>query len=92
MTYILIVPNSFKRQLKKFLKQRRDLRMEVERVLNYLESDPFDPQLKIHPLEGQLSGCWAVTVTYSYRIVLAVDIAAREVTLLDIGSHDEVYR
>lgn len=34
----------------------------------------------------------AISLTYDYRIVLTVEVTAQEVILLDIGSHDEVYR
>lgn len=31
-------------------------------------------------------------LTYSYRITLTLLITEKEISLLDIGSHDEVYR
>ena len=34
----------------------------------------------------------AVSVTYEYRIILTLEVTEREIILLDIGSHDEVYR
>ena len=37
-------------------------------------------------VEGQ-----AVSLTYSYRITLTLQITEHEILLLDIGSHDEVY-
>jgi hypothetical protein len=33
-----------------------------------------------------------VSVTYAHRITLTLRVSKREVVLLDIGSHDEVYR
>jgi len=33
----------------------------------------------------------AVSLTYSYRITLTLQITEHEILLLDIGSHDEVY-
>jgi mRNA-degrading endonuclease YafQ of YafQ-DinJ toxin-antitoxin module len=33
----------------------------------------------------------AVSLTYSYRITLTLQITENEILLLDIGSHDEVY-
>ena len=92
MSYTLIAPNAFRRQLRTFLKRHRDLADVVHDVLSRLEADPFDPQLHLHPLGGRLSGCWAVRITYSYRVVLALELTEQEITLLDIGSHDDVYR
>ena len=56
-----------------------------------MESDPFDPSLRLHALHGALEGKQAVRLTYSYRIVLRVVVRDREIVLLDIGSHDDVY-
>jgi len=90
--YTLIVPPSFRRQLKKFVKAHPDLRETVAAVLRQLETYPFYPQLHLHPSSGQLADCHAVSVTYSYRITLILQIDAGEIVLLDIGSHDDVYR
>jgi mRNA-degrading endonuclease YafQ of YafQ-DinJ toxin-antitoxin module len=91
VTYTLIVPNSFRRQAKKFLKAHPDLRETVGTVLRALEDDPFQPQLQLHPLSGNLAGCHAVCVTYSYHITVILQITEREIILLDIGSHDDVH-
>ena len=38
------------------------------------------------------TGKHAVSVAYSYRIVITLVIADSEIHLHDVGSHDEVYR
>ncbi|MBM2839461.1 MAG: toxin, RelE family, partial [Deltaproteobacteria bacterium] len=53
--------------------------------------DPFQLHLEIHPLSGKLSGCHAVSLTNSYSITLTLHITEKEIILLDIGTHDEVY-
>ena len=35
---------------------------------------------------------YAVSVTHAYRITLTLRVTKREIILLDIGTHDEVYR
>lgn len=92
MAYTLIIPPSFRRQAKKFLKGHPDLRVAVADVLHGLEEDPFQPSLRLHPLRGELAGCHAVSVTYSYRLTIILQLTEREIILLDIGSHDDVYR
>lgn len=52
----------------------------------------MQPHLRLHALRGEMEGMHAVSVTYQYRIVLTLLIREREVILLDIGTHDEVYR
>lgn len=92
MTYTLIVPNSFRRQAKKFLKVHPDLQETVGSVLHALEEDPFQPHLHLHALSGTLASCHAVSITHSYRITLIIQFSEHEIILLAIGSHDDVYR
>jgi len=46
----------------------------------------------LHPLKGRHKDKHAISLTYAYRIVLIIVLNEREIALLDIGSHDEVYR
>lgn len=57
-----------------------------------METDPRSPRLKLRPLHGRRQRKHAVRLAYEHRIVLVLNISAREVVLLDVGSHDEVYR
>ncbi|MSM39553.1 MAG: type II toxin-antitoxin system mRNA interferase toxin, RelE/StbE family [Geobacter sp.] len=82
----------FLRQARKFFKKHPDLKPRFATVFASLAEDPFQPGLGLHPLSGKLSGCHAVRLTYSYRITLTLLITEKEIVLLDIGSHDEVYR
>ncbi len=82
----------FLRQARKFFKKHPDLKTRFATVFEALKKDPFQPGLGLHPLSGKLSGCHAVRLTYSYRITLTLLITEKEIILLDIGSHDGVYR
>ncbi len=90
--YTLIWTASFTRSTVKFIERHRDLRHKFASVLRDLENDPFQPHLKYHHLSGKLKGLQAVSLTHSYRITLTVMITEKEIILLDVGSHDEVYR
>jgi len=46
-----------------------ELRQKVERALQQLIEDPFNPKLHTHKLKGELSGVWACTVDYNNRIL-----------------------
>ncbi|MDP1927454.1 MAG: hypothetical protein Q8K62_02980 [Thiobacillus sp.] len=59
--------------------------------MTQLRADPFEPSLRLHPLTGKLQGMQAISLTYSYRITLTVQVTENEIFILDIGSHDEVY-
>ncbi len=90
--YTLIWTAGFTRAAKKFALQHRELRAKFAAILRDLETDPFQPHLKYHHLTGKLKGIQAVSLTHSYRITLTIMITEKEIVLLDIGSHDEVYR
>jgi len=89
--YTLIWTPAFVRTAKRFLKKRPDLRGLFSDVLHRLECNPHDPELRLHPLQGRLAGKHAVSLTYSYRIVLTLLLSESEIFLLDVGSHDDVY-
>lgn len=90
--FVIITPQKFLRQARKFFKKHPDLKPRFAEVLADLQRDPFQPHLRLHPLTGKLTGCYAVSLTYSYRITLTLFLTEQEIVLLDIGSHDEVYR
>ncbi len=90
--YAVATGRGYQKQAKKFFRQRPNLRPVYDRLLADLAANPFAPALKIHPLSGRLEGIWAVSLTYSYRITLTLLVSEKEITLLDIGDHDTVYR
>jgi len=90
--FSIVTPAGFLRQARKFFGVHPDLKPRFARLITELQEDPFAPQLKLHPLKGRLDGCHAVRLTYSYRVTLTLAISEKEIVLLDIGSHDEVYR
>jgi mRNA-degrading endonuclease YafQ of YafQ-DinJ toxin-antitoxin module len=92
MSFALVTTQHFERRARKFLRKHPDLRQALRDTLDDLSRDPFQPKLKLHPLSGNLSRIQAVSLTYSYRVTLLVRVTEQEIVLLDIGTHDEVYR
>jgi mRNA-degrading endonuclease YafQ of YafQ-DinJ toxin-antitoxin module len=92
LSWLLQTTASFDRQARKFLKQHPDLRSRLGEVLAQLQDDPFHPTLKLHALTGKLDGLQAIRINFSYRVVLTVQMQAQSILLLDIGSHDAVYK
>jgi addiction module RelE/StbE family toxin len=89
--YTVVTPQQFLRQARKFLQKHPELKPRFAKVINELQQDPFQPQLGLHALSGKLSGCYGIRPTYSYRITLTLMVSESEITLLDIGNHNEVY-
>jgi mRNA-degrading endonuclease YafQ of YafQ-DinJ toxin-antitoxin module len=90
--YAIVTPRQFLRQARKFFKKHPDLKSRFAELLGDLQKDPFQSSLNLHPLRGKLTGCHAVSFTHGYRITLTLLVTDKEIILLDIGSHDEVYR
>jgi mRNA-degrading endonuclease YafQ of YafQ-DinJ toxin-antitoxin module len=65
---------------------------EIDRPDKPLEYNPGHSSLRLHPLKGKFQGKHAVSLACSYRIVLILTLQNQEIILLDIGSHDAVYR
>ena len=90
--FTLVTTDYFLRRAHKFLRKHPDLRERFAQVVDDLKTDPFAPHLAYHHLGGKLKDVQAVSITYDYRIILTIEITECEIILLDIGSHDEVYR
>jgi addiction module RelE/StbE family toxin len=90
--YTLVWTPHFTRAAKHFAKCHPELRKKVASILRDLERDPFQPHLQYHKLGGKHKGMQAVSISDNFRITMTVLITAKEILLLDIGSHDEVYR
>jgi mRNA-degrading endonuclease YafQ of YafQ-DinJ toxin-antitoxin module len=88
----IIATEYFLRRSRKFLQKHPELRPRYEQIIADLRQDPFAPHLDYHPLSGKLKGMQAVSMTDSCRITLTIAFTQKEVILLDVGSHDEVYR
>lgn len=90
--YALATTSYFDRRAAKFTRSHPELKKQLAKVLKSLEADPFQPQLRLHALKGELEGLYAASLTHSYRITLTLRVTKKEIVLLDIGTHDEVYR
>ena len=90
-TFTLVWTDTFSRTARKFLRRHPELSDLFQDVLQLLETNPHAPQLRLHPLKGGHQGKHSVRINYEYRIVLILKIIDKEVILMDVGSHDDVY-
>lgn len=90
--FTLVTTDYFLRRARKFFKKHPDVQKHFAQVVDDLTEDPFAPHLDYHQLSGKLKGIQAIRLTASYRITLTIVITEKEIILLDIGSHDDVYR
>ncbi len=91
MTYVLIYPESYIKRARKFLCKHPQIHGQYRKTLELLELNPKHPSLRLHDLEGRLKGLPSVSINMAYRIVLELEIKAKEITLINVGSHDQAY-
>lgn len=84
MVYKLIYPESYLKRAKKFLRQHPEIHQQYQKTLQLLELNPHHPSLRLHGLSS-------VSINISYRLVLIMAIETNEITLVNVGTHDQVY-
>jgi len=91
MVYTLIYPESYNKRARKFLRKHPEIHGQYRKTLELLELNPKHPSLRLHDLEGRLKGLSSISINMSYRIVLELEIKGKEIILINVGSHDQVY-
>ncbi|MBU2568774.1 MAG: type II toxin-antitoxin system mRNA interferase toxin, RelE/StbE family [Gammaproteobacteria bacterium] len=92
MTYSLIFTESYKKRARRFAKQHPELKEQYRKTLLLLSQNPFHPALRLHALKGKLADLHSVSINLSYRITIEMIISEKEIILVNVGSHDEVYQ
>ncbi len=92
MTYTLIYTDSYIKRAVKFVKEHPELISQYEKTLQLLEADPHHPSLRLHQLKGKLKDLHAVSINITYRITLEFYFTEKEIVLVSVGHHDEVYK
>ena len=92
MSYSLIFTDSYKKRARRFAKQHPELKEQYRKTLLLLAQNPCHPSLRLHPLKGKLTALNSVSINLSYRITLEMIIIEKEIILVNVGSHDEVYQ
>ncbi len=91
MNYKLIYTDSYIKRATKFLKKHPDLISQYEKILKILEINPDHPSLRLHQLQGKLKKLHSVSINISYRITLEFYFTDKEIVLVNVGHHDDIY-
>jgi mRNA-degrading endonuclease YafQ of YafQ-DinJ toxin-antitoxin module len=91
MTYKLIYTKSYNKRATKFLQKHPDLIGQYEKTLKLLEANPHHPSLRLHSLQGKLKLLSSVSINISYRITLQMVILEKQIILVDVGHHHQIY-
>lgn len=77
---------------KSFLKLPLKVQEKVKRTIEKFKKDPHEPQLDNHALHGKQKGKRAVSVGGDIRIVFVEENNYETVELLNVGTHNQVYK
>jgi addiction module RelE/StbE family toxin len=91
VSYKITRTDKYLKKLVKLLKKNPSLQDRYFKTIKLLTDNPLHPSLRLHKLQGDLKEYYSVSISMKYRIVLDLIITDKEIILLDIGNHSEVY-
>jgi proteic killer suppression protein len=87
----LIYTFSYEEKAKKFLKKHPHVKNQYKKTLELLEINPYHPSLRLHKFKTSSFEGYSVSINVSYRISLEFLVTEKEIILVNIGDHQEVY-
>ena len=77
----------FLKDWKKLDRRFHEAAIKTEKLFR---QNPLHPSLRLHALQGKLSGLWSISVTFDLRIIFK-RMDGGDIVFLSIGRH-EIYR
>ena len=91
MAWELIFTDQYNKKAVRFIKDHPESLVQYGKTLELLSINPHHPSLRLHGLKGRLSGLHIVSINLKYRITLELIITDKEIILVNVGSHEQVY-
>ncbi|MCL4745272.1 MAG: hypothetical protein KJZ83_07650 [Burkholderiaceae bacterium] len=91
MAWQLVFTEQYNRRAARFLRLHPDARGQYAKTLELLGANPHHPSLRLHALEGRLTGLHSVSINLSDRITLELLVSESEIVPINVGDHDAVY-
>ena len=89
--YKLLFPQTYENKVRKFLKKHPELKNQYKKTLMLLELNPFHSSLRLHQFKTKSFEGYSVSINMTYRIALEFIIKEKEIILVNIGDHQDVY-
>ena len=87
----LIFPFSYEEKVKKFLKKHPEVINQYKKTIQLLELNPYHTSLRLHKFKTTSFEGYSVSINLSYRISIELLIDEKEITMINIGDHKEIY-
>ncbi len=91
MSWQLIFTEQYTRKAAMFIKQHPDALNQYTKTLALMEINPHHPSLRLHNLQGRLSGLQSVSINLKYRITIEMIVTDKDIILVNVGDHHQVY-
>lgn len=91
MNFTIIYTEGYIKRASNFIKNHPELISQYEKALKILEIDPYHTSLRLHQLKGRLKNLHSISINISYRITLEFYFNDKEIILVNVGHHDDVY-
>ena len=89
--YKIHFSKKYEKKAKKFFKKHSNLKEKYKKTIQILATNPYHPSLRLHKLQGRLNKFYSISLDMEHRIIIDFIIVDKEIILIDIGTHDEVY-
>ncbi len=73
--------------VKSFKKLERPIQLQAVKTEKMFRDNPLHPSIRFHPLKGELSGLWSLSVNLKIRII-GRRMENGDIVFLSIGKHD----
>jgi len=67
------------------------MKKQYEKTLQLLELNPIHPSLRLHQFKTRSFEGYSVSINLSYRISLEFMVTEKEILLVNIGDHQDIY-
>ena len=91
MPYSLIITAQYTKRAARFIKRHPELKSQYLKTLQLLVANPFHPSLRLHALNGKLTGLHSVSINIFYRLTLELVIQNEQIIPVNMGDHDSIY-
>ena len=82
---------TYEEKVKRFLKKHPELLKQYKKTIELLELNPYHPSLRLHQFKTSSFQGHSISINLSYRISLEFIITEKEILLINIGDHQEIY-
>ena len=91
MKYEIIETKSYRKDVKKMIKQGKKMEFLIDIVDRISNGETLEPKYRDHALQGKFSGCRECHIAPDWLLVYRIDKGELELILLHTKSHSDLF-